>query len=146
MTDLNLPDYPFRIRTSGQIKEIFDSLRKKYVRLTPEEWVRQNFVTYIQEELNYPAGLIAVEKSLKVNDLARRTDIVVHQKSGEPWMIVECKAPGINIDENTFYQAANYNLTLKVKYLVVTNGIKHFCCKFENEKFIFINGFPVYGA
>ncbi|HMT29318.1 MAG TPA: type I restriction enzyme HsdR N-terminal domain-containing protein [Bacteroidia bacterium] len=144
MNDLNLPAYPFQIRTSGQSKEIFDSLRRKYVKLTPEEWVRQHFVMYLKNELKYPSGLIAVEKSLIVNQLYKRTDIVIHSKMGKPWMIVECKAPDIVIDENTFYQAANYNHTLNVKYLVVTNGIKHFCCKFEDGNFNFIEGFPPY--
>jgi hypothetical protein len=144
MNDLNLPTFPFRIRTSGQSKEIFDSLRRKYVRLTPEEWVRQHFIMYARSVLNYPAGLISVEKGLQVNTRSKRTDIVIHEKSGQPWMIIECKAPNISIDENTFYQAANYNQTLNVKYLVVTNGIKHFCCRFEEGKFNFIDGFPEY--
>ena len=144
MNELNLPAFPFRIRTSGQSKEIFDSLRRKYVRLTPEEWVRQHFIMYARNILNYPPGLISVEKGLLVNTRNKRTDIVIHEKNGQHWMIVECKAPSVNLNEETFYQAANYNHTLKVKYLVVTNGIKHFCCKFENDSFMFIDGFPEY--
>jgi hypothetical protein len=144
MTELNLPTYQFRIRTSGQSKEIFDSLRRKFVSLTPEEWVRQHFIMYMTNTLNYPAGLISVEKGLVFNERAKRTDIVLHNKSGKPWMIVECKAPKIVLSEETFYQAANYHLKLDVEYLVVTNGIQHYCCKFAEGNFMFVNGFPAY--
>ena len=142
MDNLNLPNYPFRFRTSGQSKEIFDTLRKKYVSLTPEEWVRQHFIKYLSDELKYPPGFISIEKGLLFNDRKKRTDIVVHDSYGKPWMIVECKAPHIKLTENAFYQAASYHLKLEVKYLVITNGLKHFCCKFENEKFVFTNSFP----
>jgi len=142
MENLNLPIYPFRLRTSGQSKEIFDTLRRKYVSLTPEEWVRQHFIMFLREQLQYPAGFIAVEKGLSLNDRKKRTDIVVHDSTGKPWMIVECKAPTVKLTENAFYQAATYHMKLNVKYLIVTNGIKHFCCKFENEKFIFTDNFP----
>jgi hypothetical protein len=142
MDNLNLPAYPFRFRTSGQSKEIFDSLRKKYVLLTPEEWVRQHFIMFLKEQLNYPAGFISVERGLLLNDRKKRTDIVIHDSTGKPWMIVECKAPGVKLSQEAFYQAAAYHLKLQVKYLVVTNGMKHFCCKFENEKFTFTESFP----
>ena len=142
MENLNLPTYPFRFRTSGQSKEIFDTLRKKYVVLTPEEWVRQHFIMFLRDQLLYPAGFISVEKGLSVNDRKKRADIVIHDSTGKPWMIVECKAPKVKLTENAFYQAASYHLKLDVKYLVVTNGITHFCCKFEKEKFVFTDGFP----
>ncbi|MDQ3050113.1 MAG: type I restriction enzyme HsdR N-terminal domain-containing protein [Bacteroidota bacterium] len=145
MDTLNLPTFPFRFRTSGQSKEIFDTLRKKYVVLTPEEWVRQHFIMYLRDGLNYPAGYISVEKGLLFNDRKKRTDIVVHDSLGKPWMIVECKAPTVKLTENAFYQAASYHLKLDVKYLVVTNGLTHFCCKFENENFVFSKGFPEFG-
>ena len=141
MVNLNLPTYPFRFRTSGQSKEIFDSLRKKFVALTQEEWVRQNFIMYLKEELRYPVGLITIEKGFLLNQRKKRADIVVHDSNGLPWMIVECKAPSITLSEETFYQAASYHLKLDVKYLVVTNGITHFCCKFEKEKFIFTDDY-----
>ena len=144
MVNLNLPVYDFRFRTSGQSKEIFDALRKKFVSLTQEEWVRQNFIMFIREELKYPSGLISVEKGLSVNTLKKRTDIVVHNKAGLPWMIVECKAPSVTLSEATFYQAAGYHLRLNVKYLVVTNGLLHFCSKMENGQFELINHFPEY--
>src|SRR4030095_3791438 len=107
MVNLNLPTYPFRFRTSGQSKEIFDSLRKKFVALTQEEWVRQNFIMYLKEELRYPAGLISIEKGFLLNQRKKRADIVVHDSNGLPWMIVECKAPSITLSEETFYQAAS---------------------------------------
>lgn len=142
MDNLNLPHYPFRFRTSGQSKEIFDTLRKKYVVLTPEEWVRQHFIMYMREQLHYPAGYISVEQGLSLNDRKKRADIVIHDTTGKPWMIVECKASSVKLTESAFYQAAAYHLKLQVKYLVVTNGITHFCCKFEQEKFVFANNFP----
>ena len=142
MDNLNLPHYPFRFRTSGQSKEIFDTLRRKYVALTPEEWVRQHFIMFLTEELKYPAGFISIEKGLVVNTRKKRADIVIHDANGKPWMIVECKAPSVKLTENAFYQAAAYHLKLQVKYLVVTNGLTHFCCKFEQDSFVFNDGFP----
>ncbi len=144
MDNLNLPTYPFRFRTTGQSKEIFDTLRRKYVALTPEEWVRQHFIMFLKEELKYPAGFISIEKGLVVNTRKKRADIVIHDAKGKPWMIVECKAPSVKLTENAFYQAAAYHLKLQVKYLVVTNGMTHFCCKFEQESFVFIDSFPAF--
>lgn len=144
MKELNLPSYPFRTRTSGQSTEIFDSLRKKFVALTPEEWVRQHFIMFICNQLNYPAAMIAVEMGLKFNTLQRRADIVVHNGQGFPWMIVECKSPSVKLTQEAFYQAAGYHLQLKVQYLAVTNGLQHYCCKFVGETFEFISDFPTY--
>lgn len=142
MKQLNLPVYDFRYRTTGQSKEIFDSLRKKFVRLTPEEWVRQHFVMYLTSELKYPSGLVSIETGIMVNGLQKRSDIVVYDRNGQPWMIVECKRPEVTLNEETFYQAANYHQTLNSQYLVVTNGIQHYCCKFAEQGFQFINSFP----
>ena len=142
MIILNLPSYDFRFRNSGQNKEIFDALRKKYVVLTPEEWVRQNFLMYLKEELKYPSGLISVEKGLTFNRLKKRTDIVIHNRMGKPWMIVECKAPGVTLTEAAFYQAAAYHLRLDVMYLVITNGMSHYCSRSENGQFVLQNHFP----
>jgi hypothetical protein len=144
MQELNLPPHPFRIRSKGQSTEIFDSIRKKFVMLTPEEWVRQHFIMFIQNELKYPQGVLSVEKGFLVNGRPKRADIVVHDRAGLPWMIVECKAPEIKLTEEVFYQAAGYHLKLNVSYLAVTNGIQHYCCKFAGEKFEFIKGFPPY--
>ncbi|MBK9046035.1 MAG: type I restriction enzyme HsdR N-terminal domain-containing protein [Bacteroidetes bacterium] len=146
MAELNLPSYPFKIRTTGQSKEIFDSLRRKFVLLTPEEWVRQHFVEFLKNELGYPASLIAIEKGFKVNQRSKRADIVIHNRSGMPWMIVECKASHVVLTEEAFYQAASYHLKLNVSYLIITNGLQHYCCKFENGTFAFVEGFPTFNS
>lgn len=144
MITLNLPQFPYKVRMDGQSKEIFDGIRRKYVALTPEEWVRQHFINYLTQEMKYPGSLISIEKGLKVNTLQKRTDIVVHTREGKPWMIVECKAPEIEINEETLYQAGRYNLKLQVDYLVLTNGLDHFCLKIGKEELVFENGLPEY--
>lgn len=144
MVKLNLPEYDFRFRKSNNKTEIFDVFRMKFVVLNPEEWVRQNLLRYLHIEKNIPKGLIAVEKGLMLNKLRKRTDAVIYNKKGKPSMIVECKAPEIKIGQDTFEQIARYNMTLKVKYLLVSNGLTHFCSKidFKNEVFIFIEEIP----
>jgi len=146
MESLNLPTYSFNIKFQEQRKYIFDTLRKKYVLLTPEEWVRQNFLKYLIEEKKYPASLISVEMEIKLNKLSKRCDAVVFNRNGEPALIVECKAPSVKIDQLVFEQIARYNMQLKVDYLIVTNGLKHFCCKinFENQSYKFLNDIPVF--
>lgn len=125
---------------------IFDKLRKKYMVLTPEEWVRQHYVSFLIEEKNYPTSLIAIEKQLTINNRKKRTDILVFNKNGEPEIIVECKAPQIKITQDTFDQIARYNLKLKATFLIVTNGLEHFYCKmdFKNETYIFLKEIPDY--
>lgn len=113
---------------------ILDEIRRKYVRLTPEEWVRQNFIRYLVNEVMYPPGLIGVEVMFLFNKLRRRVDILVHNRQGKPVMIVECKEPGVNIDEKVFDQIVTYNLGLKVPYIVVTNGIVHYACKLRKDQ------------
>ncbi len=141
---MNLPSYNFRIRTKGQNKEIFDSIRRKFVSLTPEEWVRQHFIMYMLSDLGYPKGFIAVERALTVNERIKRADIIVYNPAGNPWMIVECKSPDVLLNEDAFYQAAGYHLKLNVEYLIITNGLNHYCCKFADGKFHFIENFPTY--
>lgn len=125
---------------------IFDKLRKKYMVLTPEEWVRQHYVSYLIEEKKYPTSLIALEKQLTINNRKKRTDILVFNTDGNPEIIVECKAPSIKITQDTFDQIARYNLKLKATFLIVTNGLEHFYCKmdFENETYIFLKEIPDY--
>ncbi len=133
MTKLNLPDFDFKYRLNEKgKKEIFDDVRKKYITLSPEEWVRQNFIHYLIQHRNFPASLMAIERSLKVNTLTKRTDIVQYDKNGRAILIVECKAPNVKIDQDTFAQAAMYNLKMQVNYLIMTNGMHHFCCKINN--------------
>jgi len=146
MEKLNLPNYNFNIKLEGQRKLIFDSIRKKFVVLTPEEWVRQNFISYLAEVKNYPKGLIAVEKKVDVNRMPQRSDIVLYNNKAIPLMIVECKAHSVKISQETFNQIARYNMKLRVPYLVVTNGLDHFCChiNYEENSFRFIPEIPDY--
>jgi len=130
---LNLPQYSFRIREKLGKKHIFDSFRRQWVSLTPEEWVRQNFVRYLTEEKHFPASLVAIERSLRINQRDFRTDIVLFSKSGNPLIVVECKSPEVKISQQVFDQIARYNLDLRVSYLIVTNGLEHYCCRFDQE-------------
>lgn len=140
--DLNLPSFNARIERVNNEFRIFDSIRKKFVVLTPEEWVRQHFINYVITEKKYPASLISIERGHKLNTLQNRTDIVVHNKEGKPWLLVECKAPDINLTEAVFYQALRYHLKLNVDYIVVTNGFKHYYCKKQGQDFHFITALP----
>lgn len=146
MQKLNLPEFDFRTRQANGKTEIFDEVRKKYLVLTAEEWVRQNLIKYLVYNREVPAGLISIEKTLKVNTMKRRTDIVVYNKNGKAWMLVECKAPSIQIDQKVFEQIARYNMSLKVPVLLVSNGHTHFCCKIDhaNNSFSFMESIPDY--
>ncbi len=143
---LNLPSYKFRFKNNEKHTLIFDELRKKYMILTPEEWVRQNFVKFLINEKNYPVSLIAIEKQLTINNLKKRTDILIFSKDGLPNVIVECKAPHIKITQDTFDQIARYNLKLKANYLVVTNGLQHYYCQLNTneQSYIFLKDIPSY--
>jgi len=131
MQKLNLPEYSFRFKTTDGKDYIFDSLRKKFVRLTPEEWVRQNFVQFLVTEKKYSPGLITVEALVKVNNNPQRADLVVFDRSGLPALAAEFKAPGVKINQQTFDQIVRYNMQLKVKFLIVSNGMDHFCCSID---------------
>lgn len=146
MHKLNLPSYQFKIKSSENKQLIFDTVRKKYVVLTPEEWVRQNFVQYLINERNYPSSMIAVEKQLSINNLKKRFDILIFNSDGSSKIIVECKAPTIKITQDAFDQIARYNLKLNADYLVVTNGLTHFSCKMDtqNEQYVFLQEIPDY--
>jgi len=146
LKELNLPQYSFRISMREGSEMIFDPLRKKYVRLTPEEWVRQNFVRYLMDKGNYPPGLIAVEHSFVYNKLRRRADIVVHNRKGEPVMIVECKSYDKKLDDEVFDQVSCYNRQFRVPYLVVTNGMSNRAAKFNEEpdQYEELNYIPLY--
>ncbi len=146
MQKLNFSDYLFRFKNSENKVAIFDEIRKKFVILTPEEWVRQHVVRYLLDEKKYPKSLINVEKILKINGLTKRYDVVVFNPDGSILILVECKAPEIKITQSTFDQIARYNLTLKSQFLMLTNGLNHYFCKmdFENEKYDFLNNLPNY--
>ena len=143
---LNLPQYSFRITGEVGHEMILDPLRRKFVTLTPEEWVRQNFIQYLINEGKYPAGLLGIEVMFRHNKLKRRVDILVHNRFGEPVMIVECKSPDIKIDEKVFDQIVCYNMKLKVPYIVVTNGIVNYACKVDHQenKYEFLLVIPLY--
>jgi hypothetical protein len=146
MERLNLPTYNFKLKNSQNKTLIFDKLRKKYVVLTPEEWVRQHFVHFLIDKKNYPETLIAIEKQLTINNLKKRTDILIFNTNGNPEIIIECKAPSVKISQETFDQIARYNIKLNAKFLIVTNGITHFYCQmdFNNKTYIFLKYFPSY--
>ncbi len=146
MQKLNFPTYSFRFKNNENKVSIFDAIRKKFVVLQPEEWVRQHCLQFLIEEKKYPKSLINVEKELTVNDLRKRYDIVVYNPNGQIHLVVECKAPKINIDQTVFDQIARYNLELNATYLMVTNGINHYYCQmdFENERYVFLRGIPEY--
>jgi len=144
MANLNLPSIECKTRQIRGQTEIFDIIRKKYVVLTPEEWVRQNFIHFLINQKGVPQSLIAVEYSLKVNKMVKRADIAVFGTKGQPLLIVECKASSIKINQKVFDQVARYNLTLKVKYLVVTNGLDHYVCQidFDKNSYAFLEEIP----
>jgi hypothetical protein len=146
MIRLNLPQYSFKIKSKENKLYIFDVNRKKQVLLTQEEWVRQHFIEYLVNEKNYPRSLIAVEKQCKVEGIVKRTDVLVFDKKGAIDIVVECKAPSVRIDQNTFDQIARYNLKLRAKYLVVTNGMEHFFCQVDEQKeeYLFLPELPSY--
>ena len=134
MQKLNLPEYEFRIKREEAKTLIFDGIRKKYVVLTPEEWVRQNFIKFLKAEKKYPESLMVVEKQIKVNGNPRRFDLLIYSRKGQPNLIVEFKAPNIKITQETFDQVVRYNMVLRVEYVVVTNGLQHFACQIDYEK------------
>ena len=148
MQKLNFPTYSFRFKNSENKVSIFDEIRKKFILLTPEEWVRQHVVQFLLQDKKYPKSYINVEKLIKINDLSKRYDVVVFQPNGEIFLLIECKAPEVPISQQTFDQIARYNLVLKAKYLMVTNGLNHYFCQmdFENEKYVFLKELPIYST
>lgn len=133
MLQLNLPQYSFRIKKQNEKLVIFDSQRKRYVALTPEEWVRQNFIRFLIEEKGYPAAYLAIEKQLNMNGMKKRCDAILYNEHAQPFLIIELKAPNIAITQATFDQVAVYNAKLKVDFFIISNGIEHFCCKVNLE-------------
>ena len=144
MRELNFPRYSFRFKNSENKVAVFDELRKKFVLLTPEEWVRQHVVQFLLQEKNFPKSLLNVEKQLKVHDLIKRYDVLAYQPNGSIHLVVECKAASVPITQDTFDQIARYNLALKATYLMVTNGLQHYFCQldYEAEKYHFLQDLP----
>jgi len=143
---LNLPIAALKTKLVDGTTQVFDQVRKKYLILTPEEWVRQHFLYYLNQEKNYPLGLMGIEQMVKYNGMKTRADIVLYTTEGKPNMIVECKAPNVKITQDAFNQIAKYNFKLKVPFLVVTNGIQHFCCQmdYETNEIKFLEEIPSY--
>ncbi len=143
---LNLPPIELKLKEENNILKIFDPLRKKYVALTPEEYVRQHFISMMAKMLHYPPSLTSNEVSIKMNGMSRRCDTVVFQPNGTPLLIVEYKAPDVKITQDTFDQIVRYNMVLKARYLVVSNGLTHYCCAIDyaNNRYDFIPQIPDY--
>ncbi len=146
METLNLPQYDLNIKSDAQSKYIFDIIRKKFLVLTPEEWVRQNFVHYLVHELHYPPSLMMTENGLKLFNTQKRSDIVVYDRNGKPLAVVECKAADVKITQETFNQVARYNIIFKAPIIIVTNGIKHYCARFDaaTSRYTFLKEIPQY--
>jgi len=144
--NLNFPKFTYRIKNTENNTSIFDIIRKKYVALQPEEWVRQHCLHFLIEVKGYPKSLINVEKELKVNNLKKRYDIVVYHTDGRVRLIVECKAAHIAVNQKTFDQIARYNLVLNADLLMVTNGINHYYCQmdYQSQSYKFLRDLPDY--
>jgi hypothetical protein len=146
MKQLQFPTYSFRFKNSENKVAIFDEIRKKFIIISPEEWVRQNVVQFLLQDKKYPKSHINVEKLLKINNLTKRYDVVVFKPDGNISILVECKAPEVKITQSTFDQIARYNMTLKAEYLMVTNGLNHYFCKmdYDKEQYDFLQELPEY--
>ncbi|MGV8095962.1 MAG: type I restriction enzyme HsdR N-terminal domain-containing protein [Mangrovibacterium sp.] len=144
LPNLNLPSYSFRTREDAGKTYIFDEIRKKFLLLTPEEWVRQNFIRYLSNEKGFPPALMVIERGLKINQNPFRADLLVYDRMGAPLLVVEFKAPEVKITQKAFDQIARYNMQFKVPYLIVSNGLDHYCCKidFLAENYIFLKEIP----
>jgi hypothetical protein len=146
METLNLPAYEFRTTERAGKRHIYDPFRQTYVRLTPEEWVRQHVVQYLIQELGVPAGLVATETSMQYQGQPWRADVVVHDRQGDPLLLVECKAPSVPIRQDAFDQGARYNLVFDAPVLVVTNGQEHYACRVDPDsgEYAFLDDLPSY--
>ncbi len=146
MQRLNLPTYSFKIKSEGRNNYIFDRLRKKYVKLTPEEWVRQNFIMFLERERGYPVTRIATEKGMNLRSMEKRADILVYDSYANPLLLAECKAPDVTLNNEVFQQVSAYNLHFKVRYLALTNGMDNYCCRLDYNKgeITFLDDIPYY--
>lgn len=148
LPDLNLPHFDAQLRPDADSRrgglEIYDGTRRRWVALTPEEWVRQHFVHFLVAQRGYPSGLIANEVGLNLNGLSRRCDSIVYGKTMRPLVVVEYKAPVVAISQKVFDQIARYNIVIEAPYLVVSNGISHYCCRFEGNGYRFLRDVPSY--
>lgn len=146
MIRLNLPPYDIKLRTANGRQQVFDPLRQRWVALTPEEWVRQHFIHWLTTELNYPTQLLANEVRLRIGQKELRADSVLYDTALQPRMIIEYKAPHVAITQKVFNQIMAYNMELHAKYLVISNGLAHYCCKLseDGKKYLFLDHIPSY--
>lgn len=146
MQQLNLPPYPAQICNDNDSKRIFDLLRNRYVALTPEEWVRQHFTSFLINHKHFPKSLMANEIGITLNGTRRRCDTIVFDKHGKPLVIIEYKAPSVNVTQLTFDQIVRYNMVLQAQYLIVSNGLSHYCCRinYDNHSYTFLPDIPDY--
>ena len=146
MLSLNLPSFEAKIKTQNEKKYIYDILRKRFIALTPEENVRQHFVHFLLSHKNYPAALMANEVAISLNGTKKRCDTVLYKRDLTPRLVIEYKAPTVEITQAVFDQIARYNIVLRVEYLIVSNGINHYCCKIDyaNQKYVFLKDIPSY--
>lgn len=143
MIKISYPSYPFKIENREDKEYIFDPLRKKWIRLTPEEWVRQNFLQYLLQVMHYPASLIAIEKEIQIGELKKRFDILVY-KNDHPWLLIECKEMNVPINESVMQQLLRYQTTVQADYLIVTNGNDTRGIGKENDQLVTLNTIPIY--
>ncbi len=148
MLSLNLPEFDVKITSKGEKRLIFDVVRNKFVALTPEEWVRQHFVHFLMEHKGYPHSLLANEILINLNGTSKRCDTVLYRKDLSPQMIIEYKAPHVEITQKVFDQISRYNMVLHVDYLIVSNGLSHYCCQmdYEHQAYRFLQDIPDYSA
>lgn len=146
MLALNLPEYPIKVKEEAGKKVVFDEIRRQYVALTPEEWVRQHFVHFLIEHKGYSKSLMGNEVMVNLNNQKKRCDTVIYNNRLEPLMIIEYKAPDVKITQAVFNQISKYNMVLRVKYLIVSNGLQHFCCElnYETLNYQFIKEIPLF--
>ena len=146
MLNLSFPNYEFRLKEINQKRFIFDEIRKKYIELTPEEWVRQNCVKFLINDRKFKRNLISIEKRIKLNNTIKRFDILVHDNYGNCKLLVECKAPNVKINQDSFDQILRYNQVINAEYLMITNGIINYYCKINKlqNKIEFLKNIPVY--
>src|SRR5688500_5237968 len=145
MIKIDYPVHNFRMKKENNREMIFDESRKTWLRLTPEEWVRQNFIRYLIHTKNYPSSLVALEKKIVVGEMTKRFDILVFSKEHEPWMLVECKSTAVSLNEEVLNQVLRYNIAMPVHYLVITNGTSCMAFKKEHAELVPLNEIPEYG-
>lgn len=146
MIELNLPPYAYKLKQNNGSVQIWDAVRRKYVALTPEEWVRQHFIAYLVDSKKYPLGRIGNEISLSLNGRSRRCDTLVYDAEGQPLVLIEYKAPHISVSQKVFEQAVRYNICFRVPYIMLSNGISHYCCHidYDSRKYSFLTEIPLY--